>query len=150
MATHTSTVPAVLDALKTLLDARAGLAGVTVTTAPSGEPVPMESIQFFGTNGDQAWAALGNRRRRETYTIRGGIFIIKGGAGADVWDAARERAYALLAELEDAIRVSPTLDLADRVIIQLTRADLDQGAQDNGRWAALDIDLGVTAELVSS
>lgn len=150
MATHTSTVPAVLDALKALLDPRAGLAGVTVTTAPSGEPVPMESIQLFGTAGDQEWAAIGNRRRRESYTIRGGIFIIKGGAGSAVWDAARERAYALLAELEDAIRVMPTLGLADRVIVQLARADLDQGAQDNGRWAALDLDLAVTAELVSN
>lgn len=150
MATHTSTVPAVLDALKALLDARAGLDGVTVTTAPSGDPIPAESIQFFGTNGDQAWAAIGNRRRSETYTIRGGIFIQRRGAGQAVWDAARERAYAILAELEDAIRALPTLGLADRVVVQLARVDLDQGGQDNGRWAALDIDIGVTAELVSS
>jgi hypothetical protein len=112
MATRTSTVPAVLDALKALLGARAGLDGVTVTTAPSGDPIPTESIQFFGTGGDQAWDAIGNRRRKETYTIRGGIFIQRRGAGPDVWDAARERAYAILAELEDAIRVLPTLDLA--------------------------------------
>jgi hypothetical protein len=36
------------------------------------------------------------------------------------------------------------------VIVQLARVDLDQGPQDNGRWAALDIDIAVTAELVSS
>jgi hypothetical protein len=152
MATHTSTVPAVLDAIKALLDARSALstAGVVVTTAPSGDPIPAESIQLFGTNGDQEWAAIGNRRRRESYTIRSGIFVIRRGAGAAVWDAARERAYAILAELEDAIRVMPTLGLADRVIVQLARVDLDQGPQDNGRWAALDIDLAVTAELVSN
>lgn len=164
MATHTSTVPAVLDALKTLLDARKAtpdspLAGVAetnrrevaITTAPSGESVPFESIQFFGTDGDQSWAAIGNRRRRETYTIRGGIFIKRIGAGEAVWDAVRERAYDILAELEDAIRVAPTLGLADRVIIQLARVDLDQGGDAaNGRWAALDIDLAVTAELVSN
>jgi hypothetical protein len=74
----------------------------------------------------------------------------QGRGGAAVWDAARERAYAILAELEDAIRVVPTLDLADRVIVQLARVDLDQGPQDNGRWAALDIDIAVTAELVSN
>lgn len=152
MATHTSTVPAVLGAMKALLDARTALstAGVVVTTAPSGDPIPAESIQLFGTGGDQQWAAIGNRRRAESYTIRGGIFIVRRGAGAAVWDVVRERAYAILAELEDAIRVVPTLGLADRVIVQLARVDLDQGGQDNGRWAALDIDIAVTAELVSN
>lgn len=164
MATHTSTVPDVLDALKALLDARKATPGsplaanpatdleeTVITTAATGEPVPKQSIQFFGTGGDQEWAAIGNRRRRETYTIRGGIFVVYGGTiGDGVADIARNRVYTLLAELEDAIRVSPTLGLPDRVIVQLARADLDQGAQDNGRWAALDIDLAVTAELVST
>lgn len=163
MATHTSTVPDVLDALKVLLEARKATPGsplaadtdpqraeVVITTAPSGEPVPFESIQLFGTGGDQQWAAIGNRRRRETYTIRAGIFIKRLGAGEAKAKEVRDRAYEILAELEDAIRVAPTLGLADRVIIQLTRVDLDQGLDpDDGRIAALDIDLSVTAELVS-
>jgi hypothetical protein len=151
MSTHTSTVPDVLDALKALLDLRDGLAGVTVATAPTGDPVPFESIQLFGTAGDQEWAAIGNRRRRETYTIRAGIFIKRLGAGEALAKQVRDRAYAILAELEDAIRVAPTLGLADRVVIQLARADLDQGLNpDDGRVAALDLDLAVTAELVST
>jgi hypothetical protein len=157
MATHTSTVPDVLDALKALLDARrvaapaGALAGVEVRTAPSGDPVPFESIQMFGTAGDQEWAALGNRRRRESYTIRAGIFIRRMGAGEALAKEVRDRAYAILAELEDAIRVSPTLGLPDRVTIQLARVDLEQGLNpDDGRIAALDLDLAVTAELVSS
>lgn len=152
MATHTSTIPAVLDALKALLDARAttALDGVEVWTAPSGDPIPHECIQFFGTDGDQQWAALGNRRRRETYTITGAIFIIRLGAGQDKAKEARDRAYAILAELEDALRVAPTLGLPDRVEVQLATNNLDQGPQDNGRYAAIPFTLAVTAELVSN
>lgn len=163
MATHTSTAPDALDALLALLNARKATPGsplaadvptnraeVVITDAPSGEPIPFESIQLFGVSSNQQWAAIGNRRRSENYIVRGGIFIQRRGAGRDVWRAVRERAYEILAELEDAIRVMPTLGLADRVIVQLARVDLDQGAQDNGRWAALDIDISVTAELVSN
>lgn len=150
MATTTSTVPALLTALKAALDVRAGLAGVVVTTAPSGEPLPYESIQWFGTNEDQSWAALGNRRRSETYTLRGGIFCQQRGGGDTVWDAVRTRAYAILAELEDELRTNPTLGLGSRVVAQLVSANLDQGAQDNGRWAALDLAVAVSAELVST
>lgn len=156
MATHTSTVPDVLDALKALLDARKVAApngpmkGVEVRTAPTGDPVPKEVIAFLGTNGDQAWGAIGNRRRKETYTLRTGIFILRGGAGEEKAVEVRNRAYEVQAEIEDAIRVMPTIGLADRVIIQLVRSDLTQDWQDNGRVAALDIDLAVTAELVST
>lgn len=152
MRWQTSTVPAVLREIKARLDARKAtpgspLVGVIVTTAPSGEPIPHESIQLFGTSGDQAWQALGGMRRRETYTIAGGIFIQQRGAGEAVWDGARERVYVLLAELEQMLHGDPTLGFGARTDIQLATANLDQGGQENGRWAAIDFTIAVVAEL---
>lgn len=155
MATQTSTVDLVLRAIRDRMIARRDaaptgpLSGVVFTAAPSGDPLPAESLQLFGTDGNQGWGALGNRRREETYTIDAGIFIIRRGAGEAVADAARARAVAILAELEDELRRFPTLDLGARIEVQLTRANLDQGAQDNGRWSALDLGLAVKASLVS-
>lgn len=157
MATMTSTVPLVIAAIKARMDARRDadpdgpLSGVKFTTAPSGEPFPAESLQLFGTDGDQAWGALGNRRREETYTINAAILTLtKRGAGEAVWDAVRVRAYAILAELEDELRRFPTLETGVRVEVQLSRVNLDQGLQDDGRFAALDLGLSVKASLVSN
>lgn len=150
---QTSTVPAMLEEIKARLDARreatpdGPMAGVVVTTAPSGDPIPDESIQLFGTNGDQAWSALGGQRRRETYTITGGIFITRRGAGPEVWDAVRGRVYALLAELERTLHEDPTLGFGARSDVQMATANLDQGVGDNGRWAAIDFTIAVVAEL---
>lgn len=157
MATQTSTVPLVIATITARMDARRDadpdgpLNGVTFTTAPSGEPFPDESLQLFGTDADQSWGALGNRRREETYTINAAILTLtKRGAGAAKWDAVRERAYAILAELEDELRRFPTLETNLRIEVQLSRVNLDQGLQDNGRWAALDLGLAVKASLVSN
>lgn len=158
MATHASTVPAYLDALKAALDARSIVATdggvVTVTTAPSGEPVPLECIQLFGTNGDQQWGALGNRRRNETYTIAGGIYVQQAGYGETTAKAARDRVYALLAEVEDCLRLDPGVGGSVRQS-ELLSADLTQGIASGGdeggaRYAALAITISVKAELVSS
>lgn len=157
MATMTSTVPLVLATIRDRMAARRDadpdgpLKGVVFTATPSGDPIPHESLQLFGTDGDQAWGAIGNRRREETYTIGGGILIVVRGAGEAIADAARERAYAILAELEDELRRFPNLELiAGQIQAQLSRVNLDQGPQDNGRWAALDIGIAVKASLASS
>lgn len=155
MATQTSTVPAVLDALKALLDARKATPGspledVEIRTAPTGDPTPWECIAFLGQQGDQAWGAIGNRRRKETYSLQAAIFVKRRGAGEALAKEVRDRAYAILAEMEDAIRVKPRVLDTDRVIVQLTQVNLDQDWDDEGRVAALQITLGVTAELVSN
>lgn len=151
MATATSTIPAFLDALRATLAARTLIAagGVLVATAPTGEPVPRESIQLFDAAADQEWAASGNKRRREQYRVRGGIFISAPGAGEAKAKAARDRAFALLAEIEDALRldhnVSGTVNQA-----QIAAYDLDQGAAKEGRWAAIEFFIAVRAELTSN
>lgn len=158
MTVQTSTVPAVLDTLKALLEARKaepdsalaaadGRPAVTITTAPSGDPDILESIQFDGVPEDQAWKSLGGMRRQETYPIGGGILILKRGAGEEVAKAARDRAYAILAEMEIVLRANPTLGLGARTDVQLASALLFQGWQENGRLAAIDFTILVKAEL---
>ena len=152
----TSTVPAFLDALKAALDARniaaTGGGTIAVTTAASGEPVPPECIQLFRTTADQQWTLLGNRRRREQYTVYGGIYAQIAGYGEPTAKAARDRAYALLAELEQTLRADPSVGGSVRQAELLT-AELDQGITRGGddegaRFATLAFSIGVVHELV--
>ncbi len=157
MATVTSTVPAFLATLRDRLNVR--LAGNPATAkvrayaAPAGDPLPLEMVELYGSDDTQAWGALGNRRRTEQYTIRGGIFILQAGAGlADgseaVADAARNRVYAILAVVEDELRTNYTMQ-ASVYRAQLASANLTQGMTDNGRWATLEIRIDVYTELTS-
>ena len=154
MATQTSAVPAYLAALKAALDARAiplaeGEGTVLVTTAPSGAPVAPETIQFFTVPATQGWAALGNRRKREEFTVRGGLYVELSGAGEEVATAARERAYALLAELEDALRLDPGVSFRVRQS-HLAGHELDQGIAEGVRWASLSFAIEAITELTSN
>ena len=153
MATTTSTVPAYLaalrDALNTRFAASPTFASVKAYAAPAGDPLPLEMVELFGTDETQQWGALGNRRKTETYTVRGMIgAILESGAGEDVADAARARVYAILAELEDQLRTDP--NMAHTVYrSQLASANLTQGIADTGRWATLEITIDVYTELNS-
>lgn len=152
MAIITSTVPLVLDTLKSLLDARKalggnGLAGVTILTAPSGDPDIPESIQFYGVFENQEWKSLGGQRRQENYPLQGDIVIVRRGAGEDKAKEARNRAYAILLELETVLRQDPTLAIGPRTDVQLGTANLIQGWQDNGRIATIEFTIDVKAEL---
>lgn len=152
MAVQTSTVPVVLDTLKSLLEARKalggnGLEGVTIVTAPSGDPDIPESIQFYGVFEGQGWKSLGGQRREETYPLEGDIVIVRRGAGEDKAKEARDRAYTILLELETVLRANPTLGIGPRTDVQLATANLIQGWQDNGRVASIEFTIGVKAEL---
>jgi hypothetical protein len=159
MATVTSTVPAFLDALKTALEARAAIPGnplapigerpaVTIATAPSGDADPLEAVELIGARETQEWGAIGHRRRNEEYTVGAVVFIVRRGAGEARAKEARDRAYAILAELEDTLRTDPGVSGTVRQS-QITEIVLDQDFNDNGRWAALGITIEVKAELRS-
>lgn len=144
----TSAVPAFLDALRTRLLARPGLAGVQVATGPLAEDTALESIQVFRVDTDQVWAALGGRSREETGTMTGAIWIVAPGADEPAIKAARDRAYALLAELESDLRADPSVNGTVRVA-QLASADLTQGLNDNGRVAQVTFTVNLEARLTT-
>lgn len=151
----TSTVPAVLDRLKELLDARKGLGGngltgVTILTAPSGDAEPKESIQFYGTDADShEWESMGAKSRQESYTLTGEILIVQGGAGEEVAVAARNRAYAIASEMQIVAWQNHTLrpSIGARTDIEYSTGTLEQGWQDNGRVAFVRFSVAVTSLL---
>jgi hypothetical protein len=153
MTTTTSTVPAFLEALRGAMNARFAanpdFTEVKCFAAPAGDPLPLEMIEFVGTDSTQVWAAISNRRKAETYTVRGMVGTsVEAGAGEDVADQARARAYALLAELEDQLRTD--INMVHTVYrCALASANLTQWILDNGRAATLEITIDVYTELNS-
>lgn len=103
-----STVAAFLDALRAALIVRAGLAGVNVYSGPvSLEDMGEESI-ILGAPGaieGEYKYIVGTPQDRvdESYTIPGGIWIVKTGGGETRIKAARDRALALLEEIHDQL-----------------------------------------------
>lgn len=158
MAIQISSVPLVLDTLKTLLEARKLVSGsalvksatspeVQILTAPSGDPDIPESIQFGGVSEDQQWQALGGQRVAENYPLEGSIIVLRRGAGEDKAKESRDRVYAILAELAIVLRENPTLGIGARSDVRLATALLGQGWQENGRIAVIDFTIAVKTEL---
>jgi hypothetical protein len=148
-------VPAFLVALRDKLTARfaatAGFEAVGVYAAPAGDPPPLEMVEWFAVpSHTQAWAALGNRRRSESYTIDGVIACLVPGSGEPIADQARARAYAILAIVEDELRRHWDMDGLIVKSSQLTSATLHQDIAEEGRWAALRLTVSVETELTSS
>lgn len=133
----------VLDQLKTLLEARAGLAGVQVATAAMGDETNPEAIVFFGATGTQTWGQFDtNDPKQDDYTIEGAIWINKPGAGETTAKAARDRASAIFAELEAQLVTDHEVN--DLVLIgELTTTRLEQGVNERGRWCQIGFDIRV-------
>lgn len=151
---QTSTVPDVLDRLAALLETRKGLdgnalTGVTILTAPSGDPDPLESIQFIEVPDDtHEWESMGGRRRKERYLILGAIFIARIGPGDAIAKAARDRAYAIAGEMQQVAWDNATLaDIATRTDIQYSSGGLRQGYNTESRVADLSFAISVVSLL---
>lgn len=142
----TSTAPAFVDALVTALAARAALVGVRVKYGPPFPDPGRESIAVTGWNGDQEWASLGRLAKEEVYTVEVMIFVVREGQQTQ---PAAERAYALLAELEDQLREtanSPTMGATVRVAA-VTNVQAELGVSDTTRSALLTIGVRVSARI---
>ena len=69
-----------------------------------------ETIQLIGaTSASQRWGALGNRRREEEYTLAGVVYVLEAGKSEPAIKDVRDRAFELLAEIEDFLRLDPTI-----------------------------------------
>ncbi len=140
----TSTIPAVLDALVAALALRSGLVGVGVWSAPAGDSKYLENIEFGAEiDIDQSSVTMGGGRQ-ETYRIDGGIGITKAGAGEDTIKAARDRCFALLAELEAYLNDNPTIG-GTCMDADLDTGQMKQGYQTNGRTCSVEFAITVRA-----
>lgn len=101
MAT-TSRLAAVKSALVDLWAQRSGLTGVQIASAElGGSAAALERIELIGDDTiEQDWVHVGRLSRDERLTLVGSIYVMKPGAGETVIRAARDRAFALMAEIE--------------------------------------------------
>lgn len=142
----TSTAPAFMDALHTALAARSGLSGVRVNYGPALPDPGRESLNILGLSGNQEWASLGRLAKEEVYTVQVMILVIREGQQTQ---PAVERAYALLAELEDQLRetvTSPTMTSTVRVA-SVETVQLEVGSSDTTRSALLTTGVRVEARI---
>lgn len=143
----TSTAPAVLNGLVDLLTARAGLSGVQVTSGPM--PSGREKIEFHEITGTQRFATFGktpNRpTRAEEFTLTGLVEVNHDGAGETVIRSARDRAYALVAEIENCLR--DNIHVGNANWAHFTRGDCRQGVGDQLRWAQIRFEIGVNSRI---
>lgn len=149
MTTETSAIHAWLCAFADALELRSGLADVLVTTGYVEDTGKRDSIQIADqVDGEQTWGLLGNRRRDETFTASGIIWVKRAGKGEDVIRAVRERAFDLLAEIEDELRLRPRVSSTVK-LAAITRYSVDQGANTDGRWCQLDFEVSSQQTLAS-
>lgn len=140
------TLPSYLDALVTNLKARPGLTGVQVWSAPiATDEFELEAIAFIDVLTDEESAALGDRRREEIYTIEGVIEVNKPGMGDDVAKEARDRAAALLSEIETEIRDDTTQGLSPTVVrrSEIVTINLRQRIREKYRRCIIEFDIAV-------
>lgn len=140
----TSTIPALKAALLALLAARANLSGVQVVW---GAPLPnpgREFIALAGTEGEQQTAAIGRLRREEEYRLTIYCSTLREGQNQQ---ACTERAFALVAEVEDAVRADPSIGGVVRTALVDGPFTLEEGATDSHRTALVTISLLCTARI---
>lgn len=151
MATVTSSIPAAMDAFVAGMVARPALDGVQVASGYLGADSDFkQSIQLTGASrAEQVWGMLGNRRRDEEYSLDGLIWVMVAGKNEAVIKLARDRAFELLAEIEDFLRDDPTL--ADTTLVsQLGAYPFEQGANAEGRWCQVDFAINCKKDLRSA
>ena len=125
----TITIGTILDALRTQLDARGGLSGVTVSTGPTGDPPP-ESIEFSDVEIDDDYFGMGNPPSKlATYTISGQVFVRRPGKGEDAIKLARDRAVAIIEEVRDEVTGDITVG-ASTLHAKFSTASMRQGVTD--------------------
>jgi hypothetical protein len=104
----TSTVPAFKKKLKELLVARPNIvsANVLVSWGLPGNMAETEFIALLGTEGEQEAAALGAQKREEEFFLTLVASVLRGG---DDQQSAEERAWELVAEVENQLRSDATV-----------------------------------------
>jgi len=112
--TYKTIAPAVKLALKNALAARGGLTGVTVSYgsplvpgAPPGEYVELAGIRHEQEAATASYSAGGPRHVEERFELD--LWVSSTRKGDPDHQVATERAYALAAEVEDAIRADLTV-----------------------------------------
>ncbi len=141
----TCTIPLALDTITAGLKLRTGLIGVKVFSGPvTQDDAGLECIAFGDVHGTEDPEAMVGERE-EDYVIEGTLLAVKSGAGETVIKAARDRAFAIYAEIEAYLNDDNTL--GGRVLdAEPARVpDVEQVIQPEGRECYLDFGIRVRA-----
>lgn len=102
----TSSIPSVKATLVSRLQARAGLAGVQVAYGWPKGAIQKELVLVGGTKGAQAWGPFGKRSKDEEYDLQVAVSVV---FADGVQQAATERAFVIVGEIEQELRNDPTV-----------------------------------------
>ena len=150
-------LPTFIDALVAALQARAGLAGVSVYSCPvSPEDLGKEAIELAAeTDVVQTAAAMGSTDIEESFDVKGSIVCftpMPAGAStaATINGAAktvRDRACAILGEVESELSTNDTVTATVRDA-HTTSIKVNQGMAPEGqlgRWCAIEFTISAEA-----
>lgn len=124
---------ATMRALKTQLEDRAGLAGVSIYTAHPGKNLPKRAITMLGFDATQNWAALGRHSRDEEFRISCSVYCELPGASEAVVQDLQDDANAIVSEVEKQLRDDPEINSTVRQS-SLVEMEGNQGFDTEGRW----------------
>lgn len=139
-----STVPAFKAALATALRARQALHDVQITY---GAPLPAPAREFLwlaDVEGEQEPAALGAQRREESYLLTVIANVLREGQNQQ---AATERAFEIVAELEDELRNDGSLASTVRFAQVAGPFRLEEMSSDTARAAQVTVTVAVRARI---
>lgn len=137
----TSRAPAIIDALVALCEAAPGLTEVTIHDGPQPTSDPLKAVVTIGWDGDedndqavdasQEWAGLGAKAKDESLLVTCAALAWH---GETTTKPVRDRAYELVAVVEDALRADPSLGFPPPTVVALSTGNayqrqLQSGAQ---------------------
>ena len=144
----TSVTPALRSALPPAIDtqlATDGITGVQVTEVSLGDDVQNTDAVWFGTiTASQEEHTYGTRK--ELLDVEGFIWVVTPGAGETNAATSEDRAFAILASVEKALRADATLT---SVVFDATIVDTDSepGITDKGRYTFLKFTIAAEAHI---
>lgn len=143
----TSTIPAVKAALVAAFQARPALSGVQVTWGVPHDAIAREWICVGDVEGRQDSAAIGQQRRDEEYTVLVVVNVVR--PSLESAQATAERCFALVAEVEQALRplTAPPLGVADLIWAFVTKTDLTETFDTDQRTARATVHVACRARI---
>lgn len=130
-------------ALVALLQARAGLAGVQIGYGMPSGALQREHMLLGTVDASQEYRAIGTTRKYEDYTATLHISVTREGTNQQ---AADERALALLAQVEAALRSDPTVS-GTVLTAEIGRYRMEPLASETTREARITLEIQTRARI---
>lgn len=140
-----SVLKTVRDNLKTQLDARAGLSGVTINKYAPLESNKKEFIYFGDSSSQISFQSFGSVYS-EDLDLRIYIYVLRAGAGDSVAGTVEARAIALANEVIDQLNDDSTINGAV-IVSRIRNLNLENTVTDEGRISIIQLDLEAEATL---